>query len=81
MGCLLRSVIIGDLNLMCSIRFPDKADLVLVNDPDAALPGTVAVQRLEAIAGRRPKIDQIERGLDLIQFSACDCLNPCPLSA
>ncbi len=49
-------VVICHSDIDWTVRSPAKTDTVLVVDPNAVLPFTITVQRLETIARRHPKI-------------------------
>jgi hypothetical protein len=49
-------VVIRDLDVRGSRRRPYEADAVLIIDADAVLPGAIAFQRFQAIAGRNAQI-------------------------
>jgi hypothetical protein len=49
-------VIIGDLNIVCPIVLPEKADAVLIVDPNAVLALSVALQSLQPIPRWNTKV-------------------------
>src|SRR5574337_1326430 len=51
-------VVIRNLNVVGVAVAPPKADTPLIVNPDAVLPGTVARQLLEPVAGRDPQVIQ-----------------------
>lgn len=51
-------MVIGDLYLLGGAIVPDKTDPPLIVDPDAVLSFAVALERFEAVAGRRPQIQK-----------------------
>ena len=50
-------VVVHDLDPVRAVLLPEK-QAPLVVDPDAVLPGAVALQRFELVAGRNPQIGQ-----------------------
>jgi len=54
---------------MGSILLPDETDAVLVVDPDRVLPGPVAFQCLQPVAGRHAKVVQHMRRVQHRQFA------------
>src|SRR5690554_4670175 len=63
------SVVVNDLHLLRSGVGPHEADPPLVVDPDAVLPGPIALQRLEPVPGRDAEIVKRLRGPDLTQLA------------
>jgi hypothetical protein len=57
-------MVIGNPDLIGVWLFPSKAEMPLVIDADTVLPGPIALQGLEPIAGRRK---QIRQSVSLIQ--------------
>lgn len=53
------SVVVNDLHLLRVLSIPDKANAERVVDADAVLPLIVALERLQAITGRRAQIAQL----------------------
>jgi hypothetical protein len=51
-------VVVGDLNLVGMIVFPDECDSPLLIDPDAVKIPQVAGQLLKTVAGRNPQMVQ-----------------------
>jgi len=51
-----RSVVIGDLDIVCSIVLPDKADAELIVDSYAVLAAPVALQSLQPIPWRSSQV-------------------------
>jgi hypothetical protein len=51
---------------------PDEADAPPVIDPDAVLTATVALECLEAITWRRPKVGKPGRGIQNVEFAQSD---------
>ena len=52
------SVIVDDFHLIRAIVRPDKADAILVIDPDTVLSPAISRQRLQAIARRHTEFFQ-----------------------
>lgn len=46
-----RLVVVGDFNFMRISRIPAETDAPLIVDADAVLPGSITLERFEAIAG------------------------------
>jgi hypothetical protein len=64
-------VIVGDLDLMRSVRLPDEADSILIVDSDAVLTSSSPLECLQPVARRNAKVVESEASLDLIQFAKC----------
>jgi hypothetical protein len=64
-------VIAGNLNLIRVTTGPHKADPKPVIDPDRVLPGSVALQRLEMVAGRAFQVLEVVCGVQLFQLALC----------
>lgn len=62
------SVIIGDLDLVGMIVFPDENDPPLLIDPNAVKLAQVAGQLLKAVAGWNPQVVQFGSGMELVEF-------------
>jgi hypothetical protein len=62
-------VVIGDLNLMCTVSLPDKANSELIVDSDAVLSRSISLKRFQPVARRNAKIVESEAGLYLIEFA------------
>lgn len=60
-------MIIGDLNVERIARSPSKTNAVLIIDADAVLPRTISLQRLKAVRGRRRKVSELLRAVNLNQ--------------
>jgi len=58
-------MIIDDLNVEGIPFFPSETYSLLVIDADAVLPGAVAFQRLQAVAGRYPQILQAASAMEI----------------
>ena len=54
--CPSATVIIDNLNLGRAAFGPCEADAVAFVDPNAMLPGSVSLERLQAIAGRNSEV-------------------------
>ena len=65
-------MIIDDLDKLGAAVTPDEADAPPVIDPDAVLATTVALEYLEAITGRRPKIGKPGRGIQHVELAQSD---------
>jgi hypothetical protein len=62
-----------------SVAFPpNKTDTPLIIDANAVLSLAVAMERFEAIAGRRAKVTELRRGIQLAQLSLRDSLDATP---
>src|SRR5690625_6194483 len=70
------SVVVNDLHLLRSCVGPHEPDPPLVVDPDAVLPGAVALQRFEPVARRDPKILDGLRRSHLTKLAQCDPMDP-----
>jgi hypothetical protein len=55
---MVASVIVDDFHLMGVVIAPEEADPPTLVDADAVLAGPVALERLQMISGRAPKILQ-----------------------
>jgi hypothetical protein len=62
------SVIIGDFDLVSSIRLPEKANTIFLIDPDAVLPFSITFKRFKPVAWRHSKISRIGARLKLIEL-------------
>jgi hypothetical protein len=77
-------VVICDLDFICIALPPDKADSPLIVDANTVLTLTVAVERLQPIAGRRREVAEFRSSIQLPQFPLSDpldgpkSLNPLP---
>jgi hypothetical protein len=63
-------MIVRDLHVVGVVPAPHEADPVLVVDPDAMLPLSVAAQFLQAIAGRNPQILELKRTFEHGQLAS-----------
>ncbi len=63
------AVIIDDLNFGWSSISPPETDAILVIDPDAVLPGSIASELLKPIARRYRNVVQLCRRIQLIKLS------------
>src|SRR5699024_8152102 len=68
-GAIL-SVVVNDLHLLRSGVGPHKADAPLVVDPDAVLSYSIALERLEPIAGWDAEVFERARGPHLTKFAS-----------
>jgi len=59
-------MIVDDLNFIRTSIRPSETDAVLLIDPDAVLPFSVASQLLESIARRYRHVSQLRRRIQLI---------------
>jgi len=60
-------VIVHDFDILSTI-VPPEANTPLIVDPDAVLPGTVAMQRLQTIAWRHAQIGQSRHRIEMQQL-------------
>jgi len=58
------AVVVDDLDIFGSSFIPAETYSPLVVDPDAPLPGAVALQRFKPISGRNPEIVNSPGGID-----------------
>src|ERR1700733_1886822 len=65
----MRLVVIGHFYFMCSVGLPDKANTVLIVDPDAVLTSPVALKCFQPVARGCSKIVQVQRSFYLIQLA------------
>lgn len=63
-------MVVHDFDLRRAFQRPDEAHAELVVDADRVLPLAIAHERLKAIAGRRPQVAKIARGVEIAQFPA-----------
>ena len=68
-------MVVYDLNLRRTRGGPAKAHTELLVDTDAVLPGSVTLERLQAVARRHAKIIQPPRDLELPELAARDGLD------
>jgi len=68
---ILRSVVVGELDLSRAFRRPYEADPVLIIHPDAVLPTAVTLEGLKAVRRRYPEIVQGRRSIQQIEFAPC----------
>jgi len=61
-------VVVHDLDLRWAFCSLNKAHPELVVDPDRVLPLAIAHQCLKMVAGRRPQVAEITRGVRIAQF-------------
>src|SRR5437667_5736794 len=64
-------MVVHDFDLRRAFRRPNEAHPELVVNADRVLPLAIARQRLKAVAGRRPQVAKIARGVEIAQFPAC----------
>ena len=63
-------MVVHDFDLCRAFRRPNEAHPKLVVNADRVLPLAIPRKRLKAIAGRRPQIAKIARGVEVAQFPA-----------
>jgi hypothetical protein len=63
-------MVVHDFDLRRAFRRPNEAHPELVVDSDRVLPLAIRRKRFKAIAGRRPQIAEITRGVEIAQFPA-----------
>jgi len=61
-------MIVHDFDLCRAFRRPDETHSELVVDADRVLSPAIPSQRFEAIAGRRPQIAEIARGVEIARL-------------
>ena len=71
-------MVIGNLNLVRSVRFPDETDPVLVIDSYAVLSLSVSTERLESVGRRDAKIVQVDGCLNLVKLTQSHSSDGCP---
>jgi hypothetical protein len=69
-------VIVDDLHVVSVPFVPDEADAVLIVDPNAVLPASVAHERLEPVAGKRRQVAKLPSSMELLQLSLGDPRDP-----
>ena len=62
-------VIIHNLDVVCSVGLPDKANAPLVVDPNAVLSFAIALQRLQSVAWRYAQRIDPRRGVELRELA------------
>jgi hypothetical protein len=62
-------VIVDDLNFIWSRSGPPETDAILVIDPDAVLPSSIASELLKPIARRYRQVVQLRCRIQLINLS------------
>jgi hypothetical protein len=62
-------VVVCDLDLIRTLIGPDEADPILVVDPDAVLPSTVAGERFQSIPGRNTEIVEPGNRVEILEFA------------
>ena len=65
-------MVIDDLHVVSIPVMPDKADAILIVDPNAVLSQSISGERLEPVAGERRQVAQLVRSMELLQFSLGD---------
>jgi hypothetical protein len=65
-------VVVDDFEVMSASSFPSEADSELIVDPDAVLGISIAAESLETVPRWHVELPEIERAIDLIEFSASD---------
>jgi len=79
-------MIVNDFNIIWACLRPPKADTVLLIDPDAVLPRSIATKLLKSIARRYSHVIQLRRRIQLIKLSMSSvpellrAFAPCPSS-
>jgi hypothetical protein len=68
-------VVVDNFDIMCLPRSPPKADPPLVIDTNAVLAGSVALERLQAIAWRKPQVVEDRCCIQHAEFPQCESLN------
>src|SRR5690606_1828592 len=68
-------MVVHDFDVLGPSRRPAEAEAELVIDPNAVLPGPVALEQFESVAGRNPKVVESFRDLQLAQFATRNRLN------
>ena len=68
----LAPVVIGHFDVGRSFGRPLEANPELVVDPDRMLSLAVAAKRFKPVAGRQPKVAQIDGGIEIAKFPARD---------
>jgi hypothetical protein len=64
-----RLVIVHELNGVRVAVDPPETDTPLVIDPNAVLPGSIAAQLLQSIAGRRPQVVESDGRIDVPELA------------
>jgi hypothetical protein len=64
-----RSVVVDEFDIISTSVLPREADSPLVVDPDAVLPPSVALERLEAVARRNPQVLEDLRRMQLLELA------------
>ncbi len=65
-------MIICDLNVMRSVRFPHEADAILIVDANAVLSPAIAAEPLQPVSRRDPEIGQCPRSVQHQKLSQCN---------
>ena len=68
-------MIVDDLDTVCTVLMPHKADPPLIVDPNAVLSLPPSLERLQAIAGRLLQRVQTGSGMQLAKLAAGGPLN------
>lgn len=68
-------MIVGDLDLMGVVVFPDEDDPPLLVDTDAVMGAKVSGEFFKTVAGRDAEVIQFRGCMKLIQFDLGACLN------
>src|SRR5579872_2429172 len=69
------SMVVDDFDVMRLAISPNEANSPLVVDPNTMLPGAVALEGLQAVAGRNSKIVQSPSRMEVHQFPPRDPLD------
>ena len=73
-------MVVYDLHIVSVTVFPNKADTVLIIDPNAVLAEAIALQRFQPIAGELCQVGKLNRRVDLNQFLFSGIGDPVELS-
>jgi hypothetical protein len=65
-------VVVDNLHLLRPSLGPTETDAVLLIDANGVLAAPIAAERFQAIAGRRTKIAEHGRRVEVLQFANCD---------
>jgi hypothetical protein len=71
-------MIVGYLNVMCSVGSPLKAHTIPVVDSDTVLPFPVSLESLQPIRGRNSQVVKGNSSLKLIQLPQSNLGHVCP---
>src|SRR6185503_576475 len=62
-------MIVGEFHVMRTVRLPAKDDPPLIVDADRTVPRAIALERLQAVRGRRAQVFEASGRLQLSQLS------------